>query len=51
MYAATLYGNVDMLNMLIDVGGDVNIATMVSLYTIHVAGHCLYTIHVAGYCK
>ena len=38
---AALYGNVDILNMLIDTGGDVNIADMVSLYTIHVAAWLL----------
>ena len=36
VYIAAGYGNVDMLNMLIDAGGDVNIATVVSLYNIHV---------------
>ena len=41
MYTAAAHGNVDLLNMLIDAGGDVNIATtLVSLYTIHVAGYC-----------
>ena len=40
MLIAANYGNVDILNMLIDAGGDVNIANMVSLYTIHVAGYC-----------
>ena len=39
MYEAAYHGNVDLLNMLIDAGGDVNIATVVSLYTIHVAAH------------
>ena len=33
MYIAARYGNVDMLSMLIDAGGDVNIADVVSLYT------------------
>ena len=37
MWIAAAYGNVDLLNMLIDAGGDVNIANVVSLYTIHVA--------------
>ena len=36
MYIAASYGNVDILNMLIDAGGDVNIVDVVSLYTIHV---------------
>ena len=40
VYVAASYGNVDILKMLIDAGGDVNIATVVSLYTIHVTG-CL----------
>ena len=40
MYVAAGYGNVDLLNMLIDAGGDVNIADSVSLYTVHVAGYC-----------
>ena len=55
MYIAAGYGNVDILNMLIDAGGDVNIADSVSLYTIHVAGYCsdqfqfsLYLIVVCG---
>ena len=39
MYIAARYGNVDLLNMLIDAGGDVNIANVVSLYTIHVTGY------------
>ena len=34
VWIAAGHGNVDMLNMLIDAGGDVNIATVVSLYTI-----------------
>ena len=42
MYIATYDGNVDLLNMLIDAGGDVNIANMVSLYTIHVT---VYTVN------
>ena len=36
MWIAAYNGNVDLLNMLIDAGGDVNIANVVSLYTIHV---------------
>ena len=36
MHVAAEFGNVDLLNMLIDAGGDVNIANVVSLYTIHV---------------
>ena len=40
MVIAAQYGNVDLLNMLIDAGGDVNIANVVSLYTIHVITHC-----------
>ena len=40
LYVAAMIGNVDLLNMLIDAGGDVNIANEVSLYTIHVAGYC-----------
>ena len=36
MYVAADHGNVDILNMLIDAGGDVNIANVVSLGTIHV---------------
>ena len=36
MHVAADLGNVDLLNMLIDAGGDVNIANVVSLYTIHV---------------
>ena len=39
MYIAARYGHVDLLNMLIDAGGDVNIADVVSLYTIHVTGY------------
>ena len=42
MYIAAYFGNVDLLNMLIDVGGDVNIAAVVSLYTIHVTVYTLY---------
>ena len=38
MYTAANNGDVDLLNMLIDAGGDVNIADVVSLYTIHVTG-------------
>ena len=37
MWIAARIGNVDLLNMLIDAGGDVNIANVVSSYTIHVA--------------
>ena len=40
MYVAASYGNVDMLNMLIDAGGDVNIADLVSLCTVHVTDYC-----------
>ena len=40
MYVAASHGNVDILNMLIDAGGDVNIADLVSLCTIHVTGYC-----------
>ena len=40
MFVAANYGNVDLLNMLVDADGDVNIANIVSLYTIHVAGYC-----------
>ena len=32
MFAAALRGNVDLLNKLIDAGGDVNMANVVSLY-------------------
>ena len=39
MYVAASNGNVDLLKMLIDAGGDVNIADVVSLYTIHVTGY------------
>ena len=39
MWIAAYNGNVDLLNMLIDAGGDVNIANVVSLYTIHVTGY------------
>ena len=39
MWIAASCGNVDILNMLIDAGGDVNIANVVSLYTIHVTGY------------
>ena len=42
MYIAARDGNVDLLNMLIDASGDVNIASVVSLCT-----YC--TIHVSGY--
>ena len=44
MYVAARDGNVDLLNMLIDAGGDVNIAAVVSLYicTIHVT---VYTVN------
>ena len=38
VWIAAHNGNVDLLNMLIDAGGDVNIANVVSLYTIHVTG-------------
>ena len=41
MHVAAQHGNVDLLNMLIDAGGDVNIAAVVSLYTIHVT---VYTV-------
>ena len=41
MYIAAGNGNVDILNNLIDAGGDVNIADSVSLYTIHVVGYCI----------
>ena len=37
MRVASTSGNVDILNMLIDAGGDVNIADVVSLYTIQVS--------------
>ena len=37
-------GNVDLLNMLIDAGGDVNIANMVSLYTIHVTASGYFNV-------
>ena len=39
VYVAASNGNVDMLNMLIDAGGDVNIADLVSLCTVHVTGY------------
>ena len=38
MRIAAYHGNVDLLNMLIDAGGNVNIPDVVSLYTIHVTG-------------
>ena len=43
MHVAATSDNVDLLNMLIDAGGDVNVADVVSLYT------C--TIHVTGYLR
>ena len=42
MWIAARYGNVDMLSLLIDAGGDVNIAAVVSLYTMHVT---VYTVN------
>ena len=58
MYIAARNGNVDLLNMLIDAGGDVNIATVVSLYTMHVTVYTLYHCshtnqkhHACGYIK
>ena len=58
MYVAAELGNVDLLNMLIDAGGDVNIANVVSLYTIHVTVYTLYHCshtnqrhHAYGYIK
>ena len=44
MYVAASHGNVDILNMLIDAGGDVNIADVVSLYTIHVTGYLAFLV-------
>ena len=39
MYVAARHGDVDLLNMLIDAGGDVNIANVVSSCTMHVTGY------------
>ena len=44
VYVAADLGNFDLLNMLIDAGCDVNIANVVSLYTIHVAAAAGYFI-------
>ena len=39
VFTAANHGHVDMLNMLIEKGGDVNIGDLVSLYTIHVTSY------------